>query len=258
MWVQSGHPQENPEHPYSGGQAVGGKPASPTDWPFIVALLTKQNLRQYCGGTLISKRYVLSAAHCLVPFKSSDIKVRVGEYDFDNPEANRASDFDVSEIINHKDYDRQTQENDIALVRMSDEVTYGQFVQPACLAPPGQDFANRQAYVIGWGTTSFGGSSSRVLREVQIPVWEQSDCITAYKDKVEPFPKMMCAGIRTGGRDSCQGDSGGPLLTQVGRSTSWYLIGVVSWGIECARPDRPGVYSRVNEYLQWIEDNTRL
>ncbi|KAA0201811.1 hypothetical protein HAZT_HAZT008096 [Hyalella azteca] len=84
---------------------------------------------------------------------------------------------------------------------------------------------------VGWGTTAFGGAVSNVLREVQVPVWTAADCETSYPGK---------------------GDSGGPLLTQLGESKTWYVVGVVSWGIECARADRPGVYSEVSRYLDWI------
>ncbi|MCL4124650.1 UNVERIFIED_CONTAM: hypothetical protein GTU68_044341, partial [Idotea baltica] len=99
----------------------------------------------------------------------------------------------------------------------------------------------------GWGTIHFGGPVSNVLQEVVIPVWNQAECVAAYKEN-NVTDTMMCAGLK--------GDSGGPYLTQIFPDTKWYIAGVVSWGIECASPNRPGVYTRVNKYLDWIKENS--
>lgn len=97
-----------------------------------------------------------------------------------------------------------------------------------------------------------GGAPASKLREVSLPIWNNTDCSQAYSRN---FPaEILCAGYREGGRDTCQGDSGGPLMLQ-GANRRWMLVGIVSWGYRCGEPDFPGVYTRVNHYLSWIENN---
>lgn len=232
---------------------VGGRPADPKDWPWMAALLQKRGNDQYCGGTLITDRHVLTAAHCMLPFSKNDIIVRLGEYDFTKATDNNPSDFDVVDIRMHVDYDKNTQENDIALLKLDRPSTFNQFVWPICLPPAGNSFERDQGYVIGWGTIYAGGPVSTILQEVIVPVWSQNDCNGAYPGKIKST--MMCAGAKAGGKDSCQGDSGGPYLLQDFKTRRWYVAGVVSWGIGCAAANKPGVYTRVNNYLDWIRQN---
>lgn len=232
---------------------VGGKPADPKDWPWMVALLQRVGNTQYCGGTLITDRHVLTAAHCLRPFSASEIKVRLGEYDFSSTADNSPTDFDVADIRMHERYNKDTQENDIAIVKMSRPTAFSEFISPVCLPPAGRSFEGNLGYVTGWGTIYFGGPVSQTLQEVIVPVWTQSECTAAYPGRIQSG--MMCAGNRQGGQDSCQGDSGGPFLVQILPSRRWYIAGVVSWGIECARADKPGVYTEVSKYVDWIMNN---
>ena len=124
-------------------------------------------------------------------------------------------------------------------------------VAPACL-PTGGDFANVDAIVSGWGTTSSGGSQATVLREVTVQTMTNDQCRRAYGSTINS--SMLCAGVDAGGKDSCQGDSGGPLVTDV--SGRYTLIGVVSWGAGCGDVGYPGVYARVTEVTSWIQSNT--
>ncbi|XP_076677168.1 chymotrypsin-C [Andrena cerasifolii] len=233
------------------GRLVGGRPADPTEWPWMAALLRKGETR-YCGGVLITDRHVLTAAHCVYKTNPRDIKVRLGEYDFSSPDETRALDFAVLEIRVHRDFDYISYENDIATVKMRQPTVFNSYIWPVCLPPVDQTFENRNAVVTGWGTQYFGGPVSTVLMEVSVPIWPQEKCVESF---VQRIPRTaMCAGAYEGGRDACQGDSGGPLLHQLGNGR-WVNVGIVSWGIRCGDADRPGIYTRVSSYLDWIFEN---
>jgi len=228
---------------------VGGQPADKGEWPWMAALLRDSD-DQYCGGVLVTDQHILSAAHCVDNFKASDITIRLGEYDFEAP-SNSRRDFDVERIYMHERYNRKTYENDIALLKLKKATTFNNDIWPICLPPPNVKLEGKSAYVTGWGTTSYSGQSSKVLLEVFLPIWKNSDCKRAYTQTITD--KQVCAGYRQGGKDSCQGDSGGPLMYQMSTGR-WAVVGVVSWGIRCAEKDKPGVYSRVDSYSDWIKD----
>ncbi|XP_015524395.2 proclotting enzyme [Neodiprion lecontei] len=230
---------------------VGGRPADPQEWPWIAALLRKE-ASHYCGGVLITDRHVLTAAHCVFQFKAREIKVRLGEYDFRRQDETRALDFRVTEIRQHLDFDPSTYEHDIAIVKMHRPTTFSSYIWPICLPPVGVTFENKSGIVIGWGTQFFGGPASSVLMEVAVPIWPQKKCVRTFTQRIPDT--AMCAAAFEGGRDSCQGDSGGPLLHQLGNGR-WVNVGIVSWGIRCGEPGHPGVYTRVNRYLDWIFAN---
>ncbi|XP_015592174.1 proclotting enzyme isoform X2 [Cephus cinctus] len=230
---------------------VGGRPADPKEWPWMVALLRK-DASHYCGGVLITDRHVLTAAHCVYRYKAREIIVRLGEYDFSVPEETRSLDFRVTEIRQHLDFNPFTYEHDIAILKIHRPTIFNSYIWPICLPPTGLSFENKSAIVTGWGTQYYGGPASAVLMEVAVPVWPQHKCARTFTQRIPET--AMCAGAYEGGRDSCQGDSGGPLLHQLGNGR-WVNIGIVSWGIRCGEPGHPGVYTRVNHYLDWIFDN---
>ena len=105
----------------------------------------------------------------------------------------------------------------------------------------------------GWGTTSESGCLSKNLLKVTVPLVSQADCSVSYPDGIND--SMICAGFPEGGKDSCQGDSGGPILTGTGANRT--LAGIVSWGEGCARPNKYGVYSKVNAAVTWINDTAK-
>ncbi|XP_050033995.2 uncharacterized protein [Dermacentor andersoni] len=233
---------------------VGGTIAKPDDWTWMAALLRKADDDQFCGGALISDRYVITAAHCTQGLRPQNITVRLGEYDFkQNTTSRLPRDFNVSRIRQHPEFRKDTYQNDIALLRMSRRVRFSENIRPICLPKsPDESFLGKLATVVGWGTLSFGGPSSSILRQVSLPVWDNTECKTKF---TQAIPKIfLCAGTREGGQDACQGDSGGPLMVE-GESTQWTLIGVVSWGIKCAEKGLPGVYTRITEFLGWIYEN---
>jgi len=236
---------------------VGGRPADPDEWPWLAALVHRDGAGsgQYCGATLISSTHVLTAAHCLEPFKQEDILVKLGEYDFDQAGETGDQTFRVANMRLHRQYDTTTYENDIAVIKLDRAATLTNSVWPICMPPRSETFTNRRAFVIGWGTIYFGGPTSSTLQEVNVRVWENTVCAANYaKLGRQVRNTMLCAGETN--RDSCQGDSGGPLNCMNPSTRRWELCGVVSWGARCAEPDFPGVYTRVTEYLDWIDSNT--
>ncbi|PSN40451.1 Proclotting enzyme [Blattella germanica] len=235
-----------------GSRIMGGQPADPKEWPWMAALL-RDGSKQFCGGVLITDLHILTAAHCLVRVTPKDVTVRLGEYEFSVAEETRIQDFKVVEIRNHEDFSRSTYESDIAILKLERRAVFNSYVWPICLAPPGPTFEDQEAIVTGWGTVSYGGPASDVLMEVVVPVWKQKRCVDRFTQPI--LDTVLCAGAYEGGKDSCQGDSGGPLMLQL-ESGRWAVIGVVSWGVRCGEPNTPGIYTRVNRYLQWIVENS--
>ncbi|XP_045128810.1 proclotting enzyme-like isoform X7 [Portunus trituberculatus] len=231
---------------------VGGKPADPKEWPWIAALL-RNGATQFCGGTLITNQHVLTAAHCIVDFTKESITVRLGEYTFDETGESPHVDFKIKTMKPHEHYDTNTYVNDIALITLDRTTDFNDAIWPVCLPQSDESYVGRDATVVGWGTIYFGGPVASTLQEVTIPVWTNEECNAAYEQDI--IDKQICAGAREGGKDSCQGDSGGPLLLQQGGANRWAIAGVVSWGIRCAEPGNPGVYTRVSRYSQWIRNN---
>ncbi|KAB7502002.1 Transmembrane protease serine 5, partial [Armadillidium nasatum] len=135
------------------------------------------------------------------------------------------------------------------------QLHFGDFISPVCLSPRFETFENRLGIVIGWGTQQYGGTYSNILREVMIKILKRSECEAAFPGFNPITPNMFCAGL--GGGDSCQGDSGGPFLIQEPDSR-WYVVGIVSRGIGCGELNHPGVYTKINNYLDWIENRIQF
>merc|ERR1712001_218468 len=228
------------------GRIVGGQETEEHEYPWQVGLVSTNGRTPWCGGTLISSTHVLTAAHC-TQTDASRIRVILGEHNIADSDFNRV---DVTEIINHPNYNPQTTDNDYAILRLADPVTFTSEVSPACLpADLSNTFAGVLATVTGWGTLSSGGSQPTVLQEVDVTVTTNAVCNNAYGSITA---NMICAADP--GKDSCQGDSGGPMIApENGRQA---LIGIVSWGAGCAWEGYPGVYARVTEKMDWIVANT--
>ncbi|XP_030649802.1 prostasin-like, partial [Chanos chanos] len=227
---------------------VGGQDAPAGAWPWQVSLHTSGG--HFCGGSLINKDWVLSAAHCFTRVSASQVTVYLGRLTQEGTNTNEVSRT-VSQIISHPSYSSSSTDNDIALLRLSSSVTFTDYVRPVCLAASSSSFAaGTETWITGWGTINEDGTSlpsPQTLQEVQVPVVSNTDCNNAYGGITN---NMICAGLTDGGKDSCQGDSGGPMVIKQG--TQWIQAGVVSFGRGCAQAGFPGVYARVSEYQSWI------
>ncbi|XP_054158034.1 proclotting enzyme-like [Oppia nitens] len=233
---------------------IGGALANPKDWIWMAALLLKSQTQPYCGGALVTNQHILTAAHCLKDLTPEDIIIRLGAYDFSASADPEAQDFVVDYFKIHPKYNRQTYDNDMAIVKLRTKTRFTDSVKPICLPQKNRNYAGQLALVTGWGHTTFNGKNSPKLRQVSLPVWNNTACDSVFSTAITD--QMLCAGNPAGGKDSCQGDSGGPLMI-TGPNKRWMIIGVVSWGVNCGRPNSPGVYSRVSRFIDWVQQNTR-
>lgn len=231
---------------------MGGEAAPANAYPFIASISVRNsNPRDghFCGGSFIAADWVLTAAHCVKPEQAQNIQVYGGS----NQLSGGGRIYGVSRIIVHESYDTITQENDVALLQLSQRARVAT-VNPLPAAEAEQ-FAGpgRNATAVGWGYTAEGGDVQNVLRQVGLQIVSNEACNApgAYAGGITPG--MLCAGFRAGGKDSCQGDSGGPLIVGNGDGT-FYQAGVVSWGEGCGQPNKYGVYTRVSAYRSWIAD----
>jgi secreted trypsin-like serine protease len=226
---------------------IGGEPADFGEYPFMVALLFEpiqgnDFQKQYCGGSLIASRWVLTAAHCVEFLDSPDqVAVAVSRTNLNSTEGQRIA---VREFYIHPDYDPNLISPDVALLQLARPV---RGVAPIQLAGPGDDgfeAAGTLLTVIGWGNTSTTGQASFPdgLREVVVPVVDDATCDFAYHGFVT-VETQLCAGAK--GIDSCGGDSGGPLFATTSGGVE-IQVGIVSYGIGCAKQRFPGVYTEVN------------
>lgn len=250
--------------PPAAPEIVGGRPADPGEWPWQVALVFSEYDSLYaglnCGGSLIARDWVLTAAHCFNFWTAEDYDVVAGVHDLTAP-APGFRRVPIAEVIIHPDYISATQGNDIALLRLAEPID----ARPADgatlpiaysrLVPAGVgDLVGAEATVTGWGTRTFGLIDNPPdLHEVEVPIVANEECNAAYGGGI--VAGMLCAGVPEGGRDSCQGDSGGPLVIFDEAGGRWLQAGVVSWGQGCGLPDIPGVYTRVSEYVEWLREN---
>ncbi|KAJ2941650.1 hypothetical protein O0L34_g14708 [Tuta absoluta] len=244
---------------------VGGVPTTVEKYPFMANMRSLDWTGAYsqaCGGSLISRNAVVSAAHCTYHEPSINWRVRLGTSLSDEPSG---TDHTLIKIINHEYYDRPLSlNNDVSVVILREPAVYSVTVAPIKLASKLYDLPdNTVVTTIGWGSLTSGGDFPNQLQEVDLNVIPQEICVERYHalkqdPGYEAWPNiteaMLCAGILDiGGADACQGDSGGPLIHRTTEGD--VLVGIVSWGNDCADPYYPGVNARVSALSDWIIRN---
>ncbi|KAJ9590907.1 hypothetical protein L9F63_016064, partial [Diploptera punctata] len=227
------------EVPLDLSRVIGGTAASSGEFPYIVSLRSSAN-SHFCGGSIISNYYIITAAHCVTGRTAANTIVVAGT----NTLNSGGTRYAVSRIVVHSGYSSSTIRNDIALLRLSSPITYTTLQQRITLPSQGETPAT-SAVAAGWGYASYPATSlPNNLQKVSLSIISNSQC-SLYMGNI--FTTSVCASGGNG-RGVCNGDSGGPLVA------GGKLVGLVSWGRPCA-VGFPDVYTRVAEYISWINQN---
>jgi len=244
-----------------GGRIVNGAEAKAHSYPWMAAMMNRTGF-YYCGGSVISDEWILTAAHCVAGDPNNpteNMYVRLGDHDLtDKGDATKADTFQVDYYIQHTNYNDRTTNNDVALLKLKEKIDFKKFagtVAPVCLPDLPRKYYDKTVTVAGWGLLTEGGEAPRKLHEVDLEVLWMKDCRENFKYKKNWIShKMMCTYKKNA--DACQGDSGGPVVWRNPKNGIYEQVGLVSWGIGCARPKYPGVNTKLSHFLIWILKRT--
>ncbi|XP_076314697.1 serine protease 27-like [Tachypleus tridentatus] len=253
-----GRPTAKPQN-----RIIGGQEALYGEFPWQAHI---KIIRQQCGGALVSKEFVVTAAHCVYKTRLHDITVVLGVYDIQDQRYQSLPPqyFSVRQIriqprfrFSASNPDRY----DVALLRLDRPVYFQDHVLPICLPPFNMSFEGMSGIITGWGKTDSALSNrygTQVLHKVEVPVIQNKDCELWHRSRginIRIYSEMMCAGYEQGLKDACVGDSGGPFVMYL--NNQWTLAGIISAGFGCAESRQPGIYHRVSSTVDWITVNIR-
>jgi len=247
---------------------VGGKESQKGEWPWQ-AYLISTNPSSMCGGTILGKRFVLTAAHCVREGRDDPRKwkVTVGNY-----RANRRESFEdelnVVHIMRHKDYKtNHRKHSDIAILQLASDIQLENENKGRICLPDDHlkiPDMNKACYISGWGRTAKNGRNSKKLKHAEVLTVSRATCMLTRHPSDQVDETELCAGQKEAGTDACSGDSGGPMVCQMKKGYGaraderWYAGGVISKGPSCGEEENTyGVYANVTYFKEWIA-NTLL
>ncbi|KAL7646387.1 UNVERIFIED_CONTAM: hypothetical protein RMT77_003300 [Armadillidium vulgare] len=246
----------------------GGEVAEESEFPWNAAFIHHNDI--FCGGSIINEKYVLTAAHCFKYYSYRDrrlklvspskVRILVGSSEMRYRPIQKGKrifpDFRIPKlVVFHPLYSALSMTSDICIVKIHQTFKeYSHKILPICLPPYGYSFENSESIVSGWGKLYFEAPKlEKHLRKATITVWDSSICEKRLPN-VFLREVMICAA--SPGKDSCKGDSGGPLITRLSKN-QYMQIGITSFGYGCGDLSKPGVYTKVDEFVPWIMKNTK-
>ncbi|CAF1544331.1 unnamed protein product [Rotaria magnacalcarata] len=231
---------------------VGGENAVTNSWSWAISL--RHDGSHFCGGSILSSSFIITAAHCIDGITNLvGYSILAGSIYLNSLLSASSQIRSISAIYKHPYYNDRRMTNDVALLLLSAPLNMTNHnLKPICL-PSGtvaQPPDNIDMVAVGWGTTSSG--SNTVSQDLlQVTLQSIPSASSSCRPYIYDSQKQFCAGVPAGGKDTCQGDSGGPLMAFV--NNLWQVDGLTSYGYGCAYPNVAGVYTRVSNYINWIQ-----
>ncbi|GAA4036685.1 hypothetical protein GCM10022247_73140 [Allokutzneria multivorans] len=234
---------------------VGGSEVKANRYPWTVALVDAGRRTQFCGGSLVNSKWVVTAAHCTHGRRAEGVVIALGATDWRQPVRTAA----VRRLVEHPGYVDPKENkasrllNDISMVELAEEIPLtDRRIQTIALPKPGTGFLS--AVAAGWGMTTYQGKASTKLLEVPL-LNQEFLCTRLYPLLRLTFDSRVQTCAAAPGKDVCKGDSGGPLMAAF--SGRMYLVGLVSWGVVCGDQSKPAVYTKVSAFTDWIRGVAR-
>nr|WJJ70438.1 venom protein U-MPTX.16-Mc14 [Megalopyge crispata] len=248
------------KHSPIASRILGGTDTSRGEFPHMALLGYGHDAKTayyQCGGSIISEKFVLTAGHCIYEPSHGQVEwVKIGIQSRSEP-VDESKLYKIANIHSHPEFHTVNLRNDIALLEMDREMHLGEFAVPICLPVTSDDY--NEAMSTGWGFEGEDGDLTENLKKVTLPKYSKERCHVVFPDddrlnRTYNEKIHLCYSDKTGQKDSCQGDSGGPLQVENHQVSCMYtIIGITSYGVVCGFPDTPALYTRVSNYVSWIE-----
>jgi len=247
--------------PNQDNRIVGGDRAGLNEFPWRAALFyrTNRGFSYFCAGGVLSNNWIVTAAHCAKAAQDNnlDVYIDLGDHDFSTATETYHQLFEAADVIIHPRYNQDTMDNDIALIQLSQPYEDAPNIAPICLPfnYRGENFNGKTVVASGWGAEKEGQKDTpMIIRKVDLDVLSTEKCRPYFRPRSRITNNMLCTLKPK--KDTCQGDSGGTIDYMDPETKQYMAIGIVSWGYGCARDNKPGVYTKVTNYLDWMQSTT--